>query len=164
MHVEGRRWVPERWCDEITPMPMANKNAFIFEREDGWVLDHPNEGEEVIEIAVKDGDVVELCANEQYGERILTVYPDKTFVKQGDWPDNANCFYLGDEWETLAHGIKTLIDDNWDDFFEEEIKQGRNQFSITVYWWSAPIKHRFIVENAKARLEEILGAALGESS
>lgn len=94
-------YVPTEWMDEITPIPQASPDRFIWKDEDGsfYLVELDIGGAHVpigtsnaSSMVLRDGQIVAFTPIEDYGDFVLTLHDDGTFELNRDCSPKANCF------------------------------------------------------------------------
>lgn len=148
------KYLPHDWLDEYCPTPQADPNAFISgDPEIGyWLM--PVAGDEERElityhIAIAPGDVIAFDCHRHYGDFSLTVYADGEWSTPQPIPQDANCFTIDHDDDTLSGTIPDLIENN---DLAPEI-----HFMTCWHWSSSRTMFRFEVKDGRASLVQIGG-------
>ncbi|QND60416.1 hypothetical protein [Mesorhizobium huakuii] len=150
----GRRWLPAAWLDEMNPTMLDCPDAFIERlfagvQGNAWALRLPagdvERDNSFYQLAVEDGQIVEFMWTEVYGDRTLTIAPDRSWSLDSPISEKATHIF---EYSTggLADGPQELVDSDTDT--GEILDPG--EYVISTYAWSDPVPFRFEVDTAGA--------------
>ncbi|KAB2758002.1 hypothetical protein F9K81_11675 [Brucella anthropi] len=156
-------WLPAGWMDEFVPAPLRHPTDFLHRCDDGLYIVIPKESkddlrpeggiedQEHLLFKVAEGDIVRFLPHESYGTFTLHIRDDLSYRVVGDYPSQANHFYLPDT-EAIGDSIDDLI---------QQSSEGNGQiapgvYEIDVYWWGNDVAFRFEGhENGAVRLVKV---------
>lgn len=127
------RWLPSAWHDEMIPEPQESPDDFLFYTDKlGWHIRPPEEDEgdedDFAFLKLEIGQIVYFDANRVFGDFELVVEADRTFRVLGDVPDEANCFRIDRDTDTLQPSLDLLVNG------DEPLEDGNH--AMDAYWWS----------------------------
>ena len=145
------KYCPSDWLDEVVPDPQEDVNQFLRSDGEGWYLipveeDDPDENEPW-PLRLVDGQRVSFYANRHYGDFKLTIAADGSYSTDRPIPDDANCFRVGYDIESLSSSLAELIENS-------ELAAGEHD--IDAYFWS-DIEYffRFEIADGVGKLVEL---------
>lgn len=146
-------WLPAEWTDEMVPGPLDSPDAYIAQAEPGvWQLrlpeDDPEYENDFFRMDLQTGKIVQWMQCERYGDRLLTVRPDRSFSLSAPIPEKANCFWLPMDIDTLQPSLEELVHGGHP--YGEPLEPGEHL--VEGYWWSErDTALRFTIENDRGR-------------
>lgn len=132
------KYLPSNWLDEVIPSPQFHPNNFVFHSEKiGWHMRDPDEDGDPEEgdgwlTLLTPEQVVGFSANRVFGDFTLTVEPDGSFSTNRPIPQEANCFRIDYDIDTLADSLATMVKNGTG--FDGRLEAGT--YDIDAYWWS----------------------------
>lgn len=108
-----KRWVPERYVDEVTPPARATPTDWVMRRGSSFVL--APAFDEAEPRWLRDGEVVEFSWTEAHGTAQLTIADDGTWTCTRDMPETEGGTMLvifDGDWETMDESIASLVENN----------------------------------------------------
>lgn len=140
-------WLPSDWLDERIPATLRHPTDFIHRSDDGSFVVMPKNGkddlspdgdeedQEHLSFKVSDGDIVRFIPHESYGTFTLHISDDLIYRVVGDYPSQANHFYIPDT---------EAIGDSIDDVIQQSTEWNTpGEYEIDVYWWGSEVAFRF---------------------
>lgn len=140
----NRRWMPAEWLDEINTCLLDSPDAFIQRDNDRWVLrlpdDHEDRANEFYSMEVEPGQVVEFMWTEAYGDRVLTIAPDRSYtLDQPLDPDTTHLYHYEEYY--IAESIEELLEGGPSC---DALPPGEHV--LQTYRWSDAVPYRFDVD------------------
>ena len=151
------RFLLLHWCDEHTPEPQADPNAFLRQHEGRWLLvpvedDIEDAGGNCIVVA--HGDLIEFVSNRTYGQREITVESDGEYVLSEPFPNDANNFcFRAQDYESTMPTIPELIATSKDNAPHEWTPP--YIAGIEAWFWGETTTFRVVIDEGAARLTRL---------
>ncbi|MEO1989664.1 MAG: hypothetical protein ABGX47_23900 [Martelella sp.] len=148
------RFLPREWCDEYSPLPQADPNAFLRQHEGKWLMvpledDIEDAGGNCIVVA--HGDLIEFVSNRRYGQREITVESDGEYVLSEPFPDDANNFcFRAQDYESTMPSIPELVATSKDNDPHEWTPP--YIAGIEAWFWGETTTFRVVIEESVAWL------------
>lgn len=145
------KYLPCDWLDEAIPDPQEDVNLFLRQDGEGWYLipveeDDPDE-EEPWPLRLEEGQKVGFYASRYYGKFRLTIAGDGSSSTDSPIPEDANCFRVDFDIESLSSSLPELIENS-------QLAQGEHE--IDAYLWSdIEYYFRFEIIGVAGRLVEL---------
>lgn len=147
------RYLPTDWLDEIIPTPQSTPDAFA--QMDGapghWRLRPPQSDYEhharTLTRPIASGDRVDFSQTRLYPKRTLTVADDGSWSLDQPAPDDANCFMLDGDFDTISDNLEGLVTGHGEPAYALD----PGTYTIVNYHWSDPIPFCFAPEGNTPR-------------